>query len=121
MRAFRRTGESVATTPPSGAVEVPATDRFPPAPPRNLRTVTIPGAIEMSWSPNAESDLAGYNVYRGEGGAFRKLSQELLRISLFRDTAVIAGIRRANQTAAKIAVAAAKPTQPGAAIRNSTR
>ena len=37
------------------------------------------------------------------------------------NAAVTAGIRRVNQTAAKIAVAAARPAQPGALLRNSTR
>jgi len=67
VRAFVRQGESTAVTPDSPSVEVAAEDVFPPAPPRNLRAIAVPHAVEMAWSPNSESDLAGYNVYRSTG------------------------------------------------------
>ena len=91
VRAFRRTEKSVAASPPSEPVEVRAQDRFPPAVPQNLRALAVPGAIEMSWSPNPEADLAGYNVHRSEGGPLQKLNRDLLSIPLFRDRAVTPG------------------------------
>lgn len=91
VRAFQTQGESVATTTPSEKVQVVAVDRFPPSPPQNPRAIAVPGAVEMSWSPNAESDLAGYNVYRSQGGPFQKLNPEPLAVSLFRDATVDPG------------------------------
>ncbi|MBN1349831.1 hypothetical protein JXJ21_10510 [candidate division KSB1 bacterium] len=38
-------------------------DNTPPAIPRGLTSVTGDGKVYLSWYPNAESDLAGYNVY----------------------------------------------------------
>jgi hypothetical protein len=40
-------------------------DFTPPAPPVNPETVTANQAITLSWSPNAEADLAHYNVRIG--------------------------------------------------------
>jgi hypothetical protein len=41
-------------------------DTTPPAIPRGLTSVTGDGKIYLSWYPNAEEDLDGYNVYIGE-------------------------------------------------------
>jgi hypothetical protein len=92
VRAFVRRGDSKAVTPYSNAVEVTATDIFPPAAPQNFRAIAVPGAIELSWSPSAEADLAGYNVYRSEGGALVRLNAELLALPLYRDTTAKSGI-----------------------------
>ncbi|MBI4458898.1 MAG: hypothetical protein HY648_02420 [Acidobacteria bacterium] len=91
IRAIQEKGDSVAATPLSGPVQVVAADRFPPTPPQNLRAIAVSGAVEMSWSPNTESDLAGYNVYRSQGGPFQRLNPELLSVPLFRDTRVERG------------------------------
>jgi Fibronectin type 3 domain-containing protein len=39
-------------------------DTFPPAAPAGLAAVPGNGAIDLSWEPNTEPDLAGYIVYR---------------------------------------------------------
>lgn len=51
---------------PSEVVDVVTTDIFPPEVPRGLVAVadTVGRAIDLSWSPDTESDLAGYRVYR---------------------------------------------------------
>jgi hypothetical protein len=56
---------------PSETITVNARDIFPPAVPSGLVTVASPDehAIDLSWSPNAESDLAGYVIYRREAGS----------------------------------------------------
>ena len=57
----------------SAPVRVVAADIFPPAVPTSLAAVAIMGengagpAIDLSWQPVAEADLAGYTVYRREG------------------------------------------------------
>lgn len=55
---------------PSNLIRVEAKDVFPPAPPEALAAVAVAdqGAIDLSWSPNSETDLEGYVVYRAEGG-----------------------------------------------------
>lgn len=51
---------------PSEAIVVETTDRFPPAVPQGLLAVAdaAAGAIDLSWSPDSDSDLAAYRVYR---------------------------------------------------------
>jgi hypothetical protein len=50
----------------SKAIDVATTDVFPPAMPQGLVAVadTAGNAIDLSWTPNSDSDLAGYRVYR---------------------------------------------------------
>ena len=91
VRAFVKQGDSLAATPFSAPVEMAAVDRFPPAAPQNVRAIAVPGAVEMAWSPNPEPDLAGYNVYRSDGGTFAKLNPERLLIPVLRDPAVRPG------------------------------
>ena len=97
VRAYVKRPGSVAITVPSDSAEVIAADRFPPPVPQNVRAVATPGApgaVEIVWSANAASDLAGYNVYRSEVvNPFTKINPELLPIPLFRDTTTQAGIR----------------------------
>ncbi|MBV8630369.1 MAG: fibronectin type III domain-containing protein [Silvibacterium sp.] len=51
---------------PSRIITVEARDIFPPAVPRDLQAVADPEshAIDLSWAPDTERDLAGYIVYR---------------------------------------------------------
>ena len=100
VRAFVRTGESVAVTPHSAALAVIAADRFPPKAPQNVRAIAVPGAVELSWSPGTEADLAGYTVYRSAGGAFQKLHSELLTLPLFRDATITPAARYRYQVTA---------------------
>ena len=84
-----------------GLASLPATfeyrDTFPPHAPTGL--VSVPGggfgsapSIELSWEPNLESDLLGYNVYRREGSAeFIKLNATPLPAPAYRDQQVKAG------------------------------
>jgi hypothetical protein len=60
-------GQSVEMQgPPSDAVVISTTDIFPPAVPQGLVAVAdaAAGAIDLSWSPDSDSDLAAYQVYR---------------------------------------------------------
>ncbi len=93
VRAFAGQGESAALTPPSHSAEVAAVDRFPPASPQNVRAVTIPGAVDLAWSPNSEADMAGYNVYRRERDSLLQLNLGLLPAPLFHDPSATAGTR----------------------------
>ena len=64
-------------------VRVDAADVFPPAVPTGLAAVALAGenggppAIDLSWQPDTEADLAGYVVYRREGtGDWQRISPE---------------------------------------------
>lgn len=70
--------------PLSAPLRVDAVNQFPPAVPRGLAAVAMaaengnPSAIDLSWLPDTEIDLAGYIVYRREQaageGAWQRLS-----------------------------------------------
>ena len=71
-------------------VKVTAHDVFPPAAPSGLEAV-FSGVgqapfIDLSWKPNTEADLAGYNIYRREdGGEPVKINSELDKEAVYRD------------------------------------
>jgi hypothetical protein len=76
-------------------------DTFPPAAPQNPTAAVLPGAapdsvlVDLSWSINLETDLAGYRVYRSEQQDTRGalLTPELLLAPAYRDTSVEPGHR----------------------------
>jgi hypothetical protein len=53
---------------PSAPVCVTPVDVFPPAAPRGLIAAPGPTAIGLVWEPNAEPDVGGYLILRGEAG-----------------------------------------------------
>jgi len=77
------------------AVKIFADDVFPPAVPTGLQAVfSGPGQkefIDLLWAPVTDTDLAGYNVYRLDGGPLIKLNSDLVRAPAYRDTEVQAG------------------------------
>jgi fibronectin type 3 domain-containing protein len=77
---------------PSGAIEVSTKDTFAPAVPQGLVAVadTTAGAIDLSWSPDTDADLAAYHVYRRdlqEGSPAQRIASVSVETS-FRDTEV---------------------------------
>lgn len=80
----------------SPAVEVFTRDIYPPAQPSGLQAVYSSVGqkpfIDLTWAPNLEGDLAGYNVFRWvEGGQPQKLNTKLVQTSSYRDEAVEPG------------------------------
>ncbi|HUB68231.1 MAG TPA: hypothetical protein VL981_12165, partial [Candidatus Methylacidiphilales bacterium] len=81
----------------SPAVKVFAHDVFPPAVPSGLQAAfSGPGQksfIDLIWAPDTDADLAGYNVYRNEGGKEVKINEGLVKTPAFRDNQVASGHR----------------------------
>ena len=82
---------------PSPVVTFTFHDVIPPAAPTGLAAITGGGfgeapSIDLSWEPNSELDVVGYNVYRaGADSHFGRLNRELVMGPEFRDTTVEAG------------------------------
>jgi hypothetical protein len=85
----------------SPPVTVTPHDTFPPAVPQGLVAAVLPGAtsgtvlVDLSWSINLETDLAGYHVYRSEQEGTRGplVTPDLLPTPAVRDTSVEPGHR----------------------------
>ena len=97
---------SVMRVPDKPAIEVEgddtpeakvfANDVFPPAVPTGLQAASSgPGQqpfVDLIWTPDTDADLAGYNVYRRQGGEpVKKMNSELVKVPAFRDAKVIPG------------------------------
>jgi hypothetical protein len=80
----------------SAPVTVFANDVYPPAVPSGLQAV-FSGVgqkpfVDLTWAPNTEPDLAGYNVYRREDhGPWTRINSALLPTPAYRDGNVAAG------------------------------
>jgi hypothetical protein len=104
-------------------------DTFPPAAPQGIVAAVLPGAtaaesvVDLSWSINVETDLAGYRVYRSEqeGTRGQLLVSEVLLTPAYRDTSVKTGqkywytvtaVDRSGNESAPSAQTAVAVTQP---------
>lgn len=94
-----RTMQSIQSVTLESAPSAPACltplDKFPPAAPKGLRAVAEDGAVSLVWDQNAEPDLSGYLVLRGEtpGDTLQPLTPEPVNDASYRDTTVKAGVR----------------------------
>jgi len=91
-----RKGEVMGDDSP--VVSVLAHDSFPPAVPSGLQAVFTPlsqnSFIDLTWTPNTDNDLAGYNVYRRSGnGLPAKINSELIKTPRFADPAIQPGMK----------------------------
>ena len=80
----------------SHAVTTFTRDIYPPSEPTGLQAVFSSVGqkpfVDLTWAPNMESDLAGYNIFRRTGAAEPvKLNQQLIPVPSFRDETVVAG------------------------------
>ncbi|MCK4527362.1 hypothetical protein KAW18_08315 [candidate division WOR-3 bacterium] len=74
-------------------------DTIPPAPPEGITAVDSIGIVDLSWLPNTEDDLNGYNLFR-QG---TKIHQESLTDTFFVDTLpAVEGIYKYYLTAVDI-------------------
>jgi len=76
---------------PSPAVTFVFHDTLPPSIPTGLAAVPgggfgQPPSIDLSWEPNPEQDILGYNVYRADGGPqFTRINPEPIPGPAYRD------------------------------------
>ena len=80
----------------SAPVAVSANDIFPPAVPTGLQAV-FSGVgqqpfVDLTWAPNTDADLAGYNIYRREDNtSWVRINSQLVPTPAYRDANVAAG------------------------------
>jgi hypothetical protein len=93
VRAVRGVAPNIVEGDASEPACVAPTDIFPPAPPARVVAVTDGGGVSLIWEPNAEPDLAGYLVLRGEASdaTLQPLTPTPIVEPRFRDTQVTAG------------------------------
>jgi hypothetical protein len=107
----------------SAGLTLAVRDVFPPAVPEGL--VAAPGfegeppraAIDLSWEPDVEAQVAGYRVYRRDAagaGAWQRIGPELVTEPAYHDAAVVAGRRYAYQVTA--VSTAGNESAPGVAV-----
>ncbi len=93
VQAILKSGGADAESEISSPVQITPVDRFPPAVPSGLTSLTGPASVELAWDPNTETDLAGYYLYRSTGeGPFVRLG-DLLEAPSYSDRDVKAGVR----------------------------
>jgi hypothetical protein len=81
-------GSRFAESEMSRAISIIYKDVFPPAPPVGLTAISGIGSIELTWEPNREPDLRGYQVYRAEApGVLVKLGDPTVEVT-YSDKAV---------------------------------
>jgi hypothetical protein len=61
---------------PSNAVDVETQAATPPAPPQGVEAWALDPGVSLDWLPNTEPNLAGYNVYRSQGGRWKILNKQ---------------------------------------------
>jgi hypothetical protein len=101
VRSVIQAGGNLLESSDSEPVTVTPRDIFPPAAPQGVVAALLPGSaqgsvvVDLSWSINLETDLAGYRVYRSEqeGARGQLVTPELLLTPAVRDTSVQPGHR----------------------------
>ena len=95
VRAVAVQGPFRAESPDSPVAFTRPEDLFPPQMPADLTALlepTAPPLVQLSWKPNLELDLAGYNLFRSEnGGPPRRLNTDLLVSPTFQDATIRPG------------------------------
>ena len=62
-------------------------DVFPPAAPSGLKAMPAPNSAELTWDANAETNLAGYRVYRAAAGGAAAMIADVGSVPAYSDRA----------------------------------
>lgn len=94
VRTRETIGTFVVESAGSAATCVTPVDTFAPAAPSGLFGVRSESAISLLWLPNAEPDLGGYQVLRGDaaGEKLLPLTKAPISETAYRDASVEAGV-----------------------------
>lgn len=95
VESVRKTGEIWQESDPSDAISWTPKDEFPPAVPTGLAAISGTRTIELSWDLVADSDVAGYRVYRNGVRV-----ADGLRAASFSDKDVVMGMKYSYQVSA---------------------
>jgi hypothetical protein len=95
VRAVRGDGTQAVEGAPSDRKCIVPRDDFPPEAPTRPSTAVSEGAITLMWEPNAEPDVAGYLVLRGEAGdaTLTLVTDTVVTGTQFTDRTVRPGVR----------------------------
>lgn len=86
VKAYDGSGDSAY----SSATSYAQTTTLAPRAPRNVQATFGDQRVTVTWNPNPESNLSGYNIYRStvSDGTFTKLNTSLLTVTTYTDTTV---------------------------------
>jgi hypothetical protein len=95
VRALRGDGPQSVEGMPSEPVCVVPMDDFPPDAPSRPSITSEEGSITLTWEPNAEPDIAGYLVLRGEAGdaTLTPVTDTVVTETRFTDRTVKPGVK----------------------------
>jgi hypothetical protein len=95
VSAVRGTGEKAVEGHRSKEACVTTVDVFPPDAPTGVSPIAVEGAISLVWEANAERDLRGYYVLRGEDGSetLTRITNDVVKETRYTDPNVKSGVR----------------------------
>jgi hypothetical protein len=95
VRSVRGQGAQAVEGNPSERVCIEPVDNAAPEPPAGLQAVVSEGSIALIWVPNAEADVAGYLVLRGEAGdaTLTPVTDAVVTEARYTDRTVKPGVR----------------------------
>jgi hypothetical protein len=95
VSAVRGTGAKAVEGHRSNEACVTTVDIFPPAAPTGVSPIAVEGAISLVWEANAERDLQGYYVLRGEDGSetLTRITNDVVKETRYTDPNVKSGVR----------------------------
>ena len=95
VSAVRGQSQRLVEGHPSMSACVTTIDIFPPARPTGLSPIAAEGTISLVWEANADRDLQGYVVWRGEEGSetLTRITEDVVKETRYTDQGVKPGVR----------------------------